>query len=56
MGYRCPICLKDFQREKEKWEEHCKEAHGGVGNDIIQAVLLLEKINFPKEEEKDGKN
>jgi hypothetical protein len=31
MGFKCPVCLKDFKRDKKEWEKHCAEKHLGSG-------------------------
>ncbi len=41
MGFKCPLCLEDFGRNKEAWEKHCKEAHKGSAKIIVQAVTDL---------------
>jgi len=38
MGFKCPICLKDFAINKSAWEKHIKFAHDGVGNSIVDFV------------------
>ncbi len=46
MGFKCPICFEDFQRDKKKWDQHVGEQHNGIGKDFKQ---LLRKITKPKE-------
>lgn len=41
MGFKCPVCFKDFKTNKREWEEHCKKEHSGLGE---YAVKLLKKI------------
>jgi hypothetical protein len=38
MGFKCPVCFKDFGRDKEEWSTHTKTAHKGVGDDIRKAL------------------
>ncbi len=52
MGFRCPVCMKDFCRDKEKWEEHIKNEHDGIGKDIVN---LLEKSCGDTRKGKKGK-
>lgn len=52
MGYKCPVCLNDFGRDKAKWSEHIKTTHFGCGNDIVKAVeKIAEVVNEEKNEE-----
>lgn len=54
MGFKCPICMKDFGQSKEKWQDHCKQSHMGAGQDIIN---IIKDINKKTEKEKqNGKN
>ena len=34
MSFKCPICLKDFQRNKLEWKKHINEAHSSAGEKI----------------------
>jgi len=43
MGFKCPLCLKDFKRNKKAWVKHCKEEHKGIGKDIVKAVKIITK-------------
>ena len=43
MGFRCPLCLKDFLRDKKAWEEHCSKAHEGLGEDVVNLVKNITK-------------
>ncbi len=38
MGFRCPICLEDFGKDREKWGRHCKDKHDGLGKDAADLV------------------
>lgn len=39
MGFRCPLCFKDFGRDKKAWEDHCKNDHGGAAAIAVKAVF-----------------
>ena len=43
MGFKCPVCLKDFKKDKDSWIKHCKESHLGAGEDIIKFVKKITK-------------
>ena len=47
MGFLCPICEADFEN-KEEWNIHCKEEHGGKANRIVQTILYLLKNGYTK--------
>jgi len=38
MGFRCPICSKDFGRNREDWQEHCKTCCDGAADDVVKIV------------------
>lgn len=38
MGFRCPLCAEDFGFDKEEWAKHCKSAHQGIAQEIVDAV------------------
>jgi len=38
MGFKCPICLKDFFKDKEKFNEHIKKEHKGIANNFKIAL------------------
>lgn len=38
MGFRCPICLKDFGKNKEEWQEHITTSHFGAGDDCVKFI------------------
>jgi len=44
MGYICPVCKKVFN--KEEWNTHLKEEHGGKANRIVQTILYLLKNGY----------
>lgn len=41
MGFKCPICFADFEKDKLAWEQHCVKAHNGTAQDL---VCLVKKI------------
>jgi hypothetical protein len=41
MGFRCPVCSKDFGNNKNEWSKHIYNEHDGLGNDC---VMCLRKI------------
>lgn len=47
MGFKCPVCLKDFARNKPDWEKHITTEHRGVGSDILNA---LKKVTEDKKQ------
>ena len=38
MGWKCPICLQDFGKDKSAQEKHIKEAHNGAGVDVLKVL------------------
>ncbi len=38
MGFKCPICSKDFKTDKSSWEEHIKSDHDGTGLDFLNVL------------------
>ena len=50
MGFRCPYCHRDFDKDIEKWIEHCKREHAGV------VIKILNLINDVKKDEKKGES
>ena len=47
MGFKCPVCRKDFERNQEVWLKHLEHEHDGVGKDIL---LLYQNIDEEKKE------
>jgi len=41
MGYRCPICFKDFGKDKDAWEKHCEKEHYGAGKVMVKGVVNI---------------
>lgn len=39
MGFRCPICSKDFGRNRQEWQEHSKSCCDGAADDVVNLVL-----------------
>jgi len=48
MGFKCPICLKDFKYDNKAMLEHTKVSHGGIGNDFIKVIENMTIENSPK--------
>ena len=38
MGWKCPICLKDFGRDKDAQQKHMREEHNGAGADLEKII------------------
>lgn len=38
MGFKCPLCNKDFGNSKEKFETHAKQCNFGMAAEFISAV------------------
>ncbi len=38
MGFKCPICSEDFNRDQEAWKTHCADAHQGAGADVVEFI------------------
>jgi hypothetical protein len=38
MGFRCPICQKDFGRNRDDWQEHCKLCCDGAAADVVKVI------------------
>ena len=38
MGYKCLLCFEDFGKNKDAWEEHCKNEHFGIAKEVIDAI------------------
>lgn len=52
MGFKCPICQKDFGRNKDLWVDHCKNCCNGVAEDVVSFVIdAAEAVCDTKEEE-----
>ena len=41
MGFKCPVCLKDFKKDKKKWKDHIQKEHYGAGEDAVNFVQNL---------------
>ena len=39
MGFKCPICLEDFGRDKSSWQKHISEKHHGAGLDVATFII-----------------
>ena len=49
MGFKCPICFKDFKANKKEWEKHCRENHNKLAFDMVN--ILSKIVNKPEPEE-----
>ena len=47
MGFRCPICHKDFGQDNNALIKHSKEAHDGIAKDIIEVVKKITTVRRP---------
>ena len=43
MGFRCPVCLKDFDRNKKAWQRHIKKCCNGITKEFVHGVLEMTK-------------
>lgn len=43
MGFKCPICQKDFAKDRDAWSKHCTTCCGGAAGDIVKLVTDLGK-------------
>lgn len=41
MGFKCPICFKDFAFSKKDWEDHIANEHNGIGKDVETMVRSM---------------
>jgi len=48
MGFKCPVCLKDFEKNKDEWLYHCRTEHLGAGEDIIKFIKRVEEEGKPE--------
>lgn len=39
MGFKCPICLEDFGKDKAAHEKHMQEKHDGLAADFKKALM-----------------
>jgi len=38
MGFKCPVCKKDFGIKKNRFDKHIKNKHNGVANMCTEAL------------------
>lgn len=38
MGFRCPICKKDFKDRKEDFETHIKQCNFGLAETLVSDI------------------
>lgn len=49
MGYKCPICHKNYGQKKKNFDRHLKLAHNGYGLALKQTVgMIYDKTAFAK--------
>jgi len=41
MGFKCPICLQDFKKDKKQFDDHLKTKHAGVGENIKNLIIKI---------------
>ena len=41
MGFKCPVCIKDFGLNKDEWEDHIKTEHRGISLDILRVIKKI---------------
>ena len=39
MGFKCPLCLKDFDKDKAAWFAHIEKEHRGLGKDVVNFTI-----------------
>lgn len=52
MGFKCPICFKDFGTQKNKWKNHIEKAHNAIAKDIVNLVTKITQTKRNKEKNK----
>lgn len=50
MGFKCPICLRDFKKNKQIWKDHIEKEHKGLGKDTLNVYKYI--CEDTKEEKK----
>jgi hypothetical protein len=53
MGFRCPICRKDFQRDEKEFKKHCEKSHMGAAKVFVDAVISIAENMEIKDEDKN---
>lgn len=38
MGFKCPVCRMDFERNKEAWKKHVDGEHDGISKIFVDFV------------------
>lgn len=38
MGFKCPLCNKDFGNQKKDFDTHIKQCNSGLAEDFVNAV------------------
>jgi len=44
MGFKCPVCLKDFLRNRTAWREHIEVEHNGIGKDVEKFIRKVTAV------------
>ena len=50
MGFRCPICKKDFKNNKVEWQKHVDTQHLGAGAVVVKMVREMAEALSTDEE------
>jgi len=53
MGFKCPVCKKDFKQKRDEWSDHCATAHFSIGANIVN---ILERATNQENGEKEDQN
>ena len=48
MGFKCPVCKKDFGKDHNEWKNHVEAEHSGVGRDIVALLKNIAGDNHGK--------
>lgn len=51
MGFKCPVCKKDFGNQKQKWNEHIEKEHCGVGKKAVEYITKMCDATKPIQED-----
>lgn len=38
MGFKCPLCNKDFGNQKKDFDTHIKQCNSGLAEDFVNAI------------------
>ena len=45
MGFKCPLCKKDFGRNKNEWKNHISNVHHGIALDAVNSIKAATQEN-----------